>query len=72
VIGNTTDLIFFGLVGIPMMLAGALIPFAVIERYYGKRGLAAPSYRTVAIVRTMAAIVAAGLAISALRYLTGF
>lgn len=70
-ISSTTDLIFLGLVGIPMMLAGALMPFAVLERYSVKRGWAVPSRTTVSVVRTMAAIIAVWIAVFALRYLTG-
>ncbi|MBC9034307.1 hypothetical protein IAG41_18110 [Sphingomonas sp. JC676] len=70
-IHDTTDLIFFGLVGLPIMLAFALMPFETVKRYHNTRGWAVPSYRTVVIVRTMAVIIAGETAISALRYLTG-
>lgn len=70
-IRDTTDLVFFGLVGVPLMLAFALIPFATIERFHDKRGFTVPSHRAVLVVRTMAAIIAVWTAVSALLYLVG-
>ena len=70
-ISNTTDLIFFGLVGLPIMLAFALMPFAMIERYYARKDWTMPSYRAVLVTRSLAALCAVGIAVSALGYLAG-
>ena len=70
-IRDTTDLVFFGLFGVPLMLAFALMPFATIERFHSKRGFTVPSQRTVVVVRTMAAIIAVWTTISSFLYLTG-
>jgi hypothetical protein len=70
-IRDTTDLVFFGLVGAPLMIALALMPFATIERFHNKRGFTVPSHRTVVVVRTMAGMIAVWTTVSALLYLTG-
>jgi hypothetical protein len=71
VIHDPTELIFFGLVGVPIMLAFALMPWSYIERFHAKRGFALPSRRTVLVTRTMAATIACYTVVDALRYLAG-